>query len=236
MEYEVRNVGKQRCWWCSAIPSALISRGRYRASQNIRRPIPLKALKNAWLPTPDSQYTTIPGKCLKPFRTKDRGHHAGKNGFLYPAGGNGKTIPSQAGGNPRVLRRCLRPGPVLCGGVPSYDGGRSGENPHFPGVSGVHAGLLPGISLYGRHGQRIATPRRASPRLAIPAGSIGIAGEQTGGYPLSTPGGWQLIGRTPVDMFRPHNQEEPTLLKAGDHVHFRAVTEEEYKKIRGEKS
>ena len=97
-------------------------------------------------------------------------------------------------------------------------------------------GFCPGFPYMGGMDTRIATPRRASPRLAIPAGSIGIAGEQTGGYPLSTPGGWQLIGRTPVDMFRPDNQEEPTLLRAGDHVHFRAVTEEEYRKIRGEKS
>lgn len=97
-------------------------------------------------------------------------------------------------------------------------------------------GFCPGFPYMGGMDKRIATPRRASPRLAIPKGSIGIAGEQTGGYPLSTPGGWQLIGRTPVDLFRPDNQEEPTLLKAGDHVHFRAVTEEEYKKIRGEKS
>ena len=97
-------------------------------------------------------------------------------------------------------------------------------------------GFCPGFPYMGGMDARIATPRRASPRLAIPAGSIGIAGEQTGGYPLSTPGGWQLIGRTPVDMFRPDNQEEPTLLRAGDHVHFRAVTEEEYRKIRGEKS
>lgn len=97
-------------------------------------------------------------------------------------------------------------------------------------------GFCPGFPYMGGMDKQIATPRRASPRLAIPKGSIGIAGEQTGGYPLSTPGGWQLIGRTPVDMFRPDNQEEPTLLKAGDHVHFRAVTVEEYKKIRGEKS
>lgn len=97
-------------------------------------------------------------------------------------------------------------------------------------------GFCPGFPYMGGMDRRIATPRRASPRLAIPAGSIGIAGEQTGGYPLSTPGGWQLIGRTPVDMFRPDNQEEPTLLKAGDHVRFRAVSEEEYKRIRGEKS
>lgn len=97
-------------------------------------------------------------------------------------------------------------------------------------------GFCPGFPYMGGMDKRIATPRRKSPRLAIPAGSIGIAGEQTGGYPLSTPGGWQLIGRTPVEMFRPDNSREPTLLRAGDHVHFRAVTEEEYQRIRGEKA
>lgn len=82
--------------------------------------------------------------------------------------------------------------------------------------------------------KRIATPRRASPRLLIPAGSIGIAGEQTGGYPIATPGGWQLIGRTPVDMFRPGNAEEPTLLRAGDRVRFKPISEKQYIEIRGD--
>ena len=94
-------------------------------------------------------------------------------------------------------------------------------------------GFCPGFPYMGGMDPRIATPRRSSPRLSIPAGSIGIAGQQTGGYPIPTPGGWQLIGRTPVDMFRPYDEEEPTLLRAGDHVRFRAVTEEEYARIRG---
>ena len=95
-------------------------------------------------------------------------------------------------------------------------------------------GFCPGFPYMGGMDKRIATPRRASPRLLIPAGSIGIAGEQTGGYPIATPGGWQLIGRTPVDMFRPGNADEPTLLKAGDRVKFKPITEEQYKEIRGD--
>ena len=93
-------------------------------------------------------------------------------------------------------------------------------------------GFCPGFPYMGGMDERIATPRRSSPRLAIPARSIGIAGSQTGGYPISTPGGWQLIGRTPLEMFRPENAEDPTLLRAGDHVSFKAVTPEEYAAIR----
>jgi inhibitor of KinA len=96
-------------------------------------------------------------------------------------------------------------------------------------------GFCPGFPYMGGMDPRIATPRRQSPRLSIPAGSIGIAGEQTGGYPISTPGGWQLIGRTPVPMFRPWDETEPTLLQAGDHVHFYAVSEEEFQQIRRQK-
>lgn len=97
-------------------------------------------------------------------------------------------------------------------------------------------GFCPGFPYMGGMDPAIATPRRKSPRLVIPAGSIGIAGEQTGGYPVATPGGWQLIGRTPVPMFRPENTEEPTLLRAGDLVRFRPITEEEYKEMEADPS
>ncbi len=78
---------------------------------------------------------------------------------------------------------------------------------------------------------RLAAPRRSSPRLKIPAGSVGIAGTQTGVYPLETPGGWQLIGRTPLALFRP-SDDPPTLLRAGDMVRFRAIDEDEYHALR----
>lgn len=94
-------------------------------------------------------------------------------------------------------------------------------------------GFCPGFPYLGGMDKRIATPRRETPRVSLPARSIGIAGEQTGGYPISTPGGWQIIGRTPVEMFRPENSEQPSLLQAGDYVKFYAITPEEYESIRG---
>ncbi|MEF2965759.1 5-oxoprolinase subunit PxpB [Paenibacillus sp. M1] len=88
-------------------------------------------------------------------------------------------------------------------------------------------GFAPGFGYLGGLSGRIATPRRETPRLSIPAGSVGIAGDQTGIYPLDTPGGWQLIGRTPVRLFMPERMP-PTLLEAGDHVRFCRITREEY--------
>jgi len=73
----------------------------------------------------------------------------------------------------------------------------------------------------------IATPRKNTPRPQIPAGSVGIAGPQTGIYSLPTPGGWQLIGRTPLNLFNP-NQQPATLLQAGDRVQFIPITPAEY--------
>ncbi|MBG9792029.1 kinase inhibitor [Paenibacillus dendritiformis] len=88
-------------------------------------------------------------------------------------------------------------------------------------------GFAPGFPYLGGMPERIAAPRRSSPRLAIPAGSVGIAGKQTGVYPIVTPGGWQLIGRTPVPLFRP-DMTPPTLLRAGDTIRFVPITEKEY--------
>jgi inhibitor of KinA len=75
--------------------------------------------------------------------------------------------------------------------------------------------------------KQLETPRRATPRKAIPAGSVGIAGMQTGVYPLETPGGWQIIGRTPLRLFDVQ-RTEPALLQAGDRVVFKPVTKQEY--------
>ena len=86
-------------------------------------------------------------------------------------------------------------------------------------------GFAPGFPFLGGLDKRIATPRRQTPRLKIEAGSVGIAGEQTGVYPLATPGGWQIIGRTAVDLFLP-NETPPTLLRAGDRIRFVAVKED----------
>ncbi len=80
-------------------------------------------------------------------------------------------------------------------------------------------GFQPGFPYLGGLPASLAMPRRAEPRLKVPAGSVGIGGQQTGIYPLSTPGGWQLIGRTSLPLFSP-NREEPILLRPGDTVRF----------------
>lgn len=97
-------------------------------------------------------------------------------------------------------------------------------------------GFCPGFPYLGGMDKCIATPRREVPRIEIPARSIGIAGEQTGGYPISTPGGWQIIGRTPIEMFNPDDEENPTLLHSGDLVKFYAVSEKEYLALKGERA
>ncbi|MFD2334473.1 5-oxoprolinase subunit PxpB [Cohnella sp. GCM10020058] len=88
-------------------------------------------------------------------------------------------------------------------------------------------GFAPGFAYLGGLPQRIATPRRPTPRLSIPAGTVGIAGDQTGVYPIATPGGWQLIGKTPEPLFLP-DATPPTLLRAGDIVRFRPISREEF--------
>lgn len=80
-------------------------------------------------------------------------------------------------------------------------------------------GFLPGFAYMGELDERIATPRKQTPRTTVPKGSVGIAGKQTGIYPLESPGGWQIIGRTDVELFNPNN-EKPTLFQAGDLVKF----------------
>jgi KipI family sensor histidine kinase inhibitor len=85
-------------------------------------------------------------------------------------------------------------------------------------------GFLPGFAYLGGMDPRLATPRRREPRLAVPAGSVGIGGEQTGVYPLSSPGGWQLIGRSALPLFNPA-LSSPALLSAGDTVRFVNVGE-----------
>ncbi|NCD69043.1 5-oxoprolinase subunit PxpB [Mucilaginibacter agri] len=88
-------------------------------------------------------------------------------------------------------------------------------------------GFVPGFAYLGGMDQRLATPRKPSPRKAIPAGSVGIAGEQTGIYPLETPGGWQLLGRTPIKLFDA-NKAQPSLLKAGDQVKFQPIDHNQF--------
>ena len=88
-------------------------------------------------------------------------------------------------------------------------------------------GFVPGFAYLGVVDERIAMPRHAVPRVRVPARSVGIAGVQTGIYPAATPGGWQLIGRTPCKPFEP-DRAEPFLLRPGDAVQFYAVERDEY--------
>lgn len=80
-------------------------------------------------------------------------------------------------------------------------------------------GFQPGFAYLGGLDEALHTPRRPEPRVCVPAGSVGIGGAQTGIYPLASPGGWQLIGRTDLPLFDPH-AEPPTLLAPGDRVRF----------------
>lgn len=93
-------------------------------------------------------------------------------------------------------------------------------------------GFAPGFPYLAGVDPVIATPRKQTPRLKIEAGSVGIAGEQTGIYSIATPGGWQIIGRTPKKLFTPE-KDKPTLLNAGDWIRFKAISEEEYFQIEG---
>ena len=87
-------------------------------------------------------------------------------------------------------------------------------------------GFTPGYPYLGEVPDAIATPRRETPRILVPKGSVGIAQKQTGIYSVDSPGGWQIIGWTPVNLFDPHARQ-PSLLMMGDRVRFRAITAEE---------
>jgi inhibitor of KinA len=91
-------------------------------------------------------------------------------------------------------------------------------------------GFVPGFAYLGGMPELLATPRKENPRKAIPPGSVGIAGNQTGVYPLETPGGWQIIGRTPLSMFNP-KLSQPALLKAGDIVRFAPIEMDEFNQL-----
>ncbi|MBW2039574.1 MAG: 5-oxoprolinase subunit PxpB [Deltaproteobacteria bacterium] len=88
-------------------------------------------------------------------------------------------------------------------------------------------GFTPGFPYMGELPQRLATPRRETPRTVIPAGSVAIAQRQTGIYPVESPGGWQIIGRTPLKLFD-STQSPPTLLEMGDRVRFSPIEDEEF--------
>lgn len=94
-------------------------------------------------------------------------------------------------------------------------------------------GFVPGFPYLGGMDSRIATPRKEVPRLRIEAGSVGIAGQQTGVYPMSTPGGWQIIGHTPLQLFD-LSRDKPSLLEVGDLVCFVPINHEEFVQLKTE--
>jgi len=88
-------------------------------------------------------------------------------------------------------------------------------------------GFLPGFAYMGTVDKKIVSPRRASPRTQVPAGSVGIAGAQTGIYPFTSPGGWQIIGQTPIPLFDTH-KTAPSYFEPGDEVRFQPISVEEF--------
>lgn len=96
-------------------------------------------------------------------------------------------------------------------------------------------GFMPGFPYMGELPDVLVTPRLKTPRLSVPAGSVGIAQKQTGIYPMESPGGWRLIGRTPLNMFDP-NKQPPSLLQMGDLVEFYPISEEEFNEWKMDKS
>lgn len=96
-------------------------------------------------------------------------------------------------------------------------------------------GFTPGFTYLGGMSDEIATPRLKTPRVKIPAGSVGIAGSQTGVYPIDSPGGWQLIGRTPVRMYD-SDRETPILPQAGQYIKFYAIDQAEFDRIAAEEA
>lgn len=94
-------------------------------------------------------------------------------------------------------------------------------------------GFLPGFAYLGGMDERLFTPRLETPRLEIFEGAVGIGGEQTGIYPIASPGGWQLIGRTPVKVYD-KSKADPILYRAGDYIQFYGITADEFRKIENE--
>ncbi len=95
-------------------------------------------------------------------------------------------------------------------------------------------GFAPGFPYLGGLDQRLHTPRLETPRASLPAGSVGIAGSQTGIYPLSSPGGWQIIGRTPLQLFNPHLEHPVPYYAPGDKLQFRPISPQEFQRLEQE--
>lgn len=133
--------------------------------------------------------------------------------------------------------------------IPTFYGGEAGPDLEFVArhnsltvdeVVRIHSsvsyqiymmGFTPGFPYLGGMSEQISAPRLKIPRTRIPAGSVGIAGTQTGLYPVESPGGWQLIGRTPLKVFDPKS-DQPFLYQSGDFLKFHPVSPSQYDNIR----
>jgi inhibitor of KinA len=91
-------------------------------------------------------------------------------------------------------------------------------------------GFTPGFAFLGGLDERLFTPRLETPRMVVPKGSVGIANNQTGMYPIASPGGWQIIGRTPLNLFSPL-KKDPFLYRAGDKIRFVPISESDYHRL-----
>lgn len=148
----------------------------------------------------------------------------------------GKNINDSTVGSPRTIEI-----PTVYGGI--Y-GPELGYVAQFNGLTelqviDIHSGtdylvyamgFTPGFTYLGGLSDKIVTPRLQTPRTEIPAGSVGIAEQQTGIYPIESPGGWQLIGRTPVNLFDP-TKSPPVIVEPGDYIRFVQISSEEYERI-----
>ena len=148
----------------------------------------------------------------------------------------GKNINDSTVGSPRTIEI-----PTVYGGA--Y-GPELGYVAQFNGLTelqviDIHSGtdylvyamgFTPGFTYLGGLSDKIVTPRLQTPRTEIPAGSVGIAEQQTGIYPIESPGGWQLIGRTPVNLFDP-TKSPPVIVEPGDYIRFVPISSEEYERI-----
>lgn len=104
---------------------------------------------------------------------------------------------------------------------------------HSETIYDVYAlGFAPGFAYLGKVNKRIATPRKKSPRLKVPKGSVGIADEQTAIYPSDSPGGWNIIGRTPVDLVN-YQHSPPCLMQVGDRIKFNPIEKDEFLSLGG---
>lgn len=149
---------------------------------------------------------------------------------------NGLDIPS-----PRTVEI-----PVLYGGEvgPDIEFVADAHNMTVDDVVRIHSsatyqiymiGFTPGFPFLGGLPEELHTPRLETPRPLVPAGSVGIANNQTGMYPIDSPGGWRLIGRTPLKLFDP-SKEDPFLYAAGDMLRFVPISADEYNRILSERN